>query len=327
MTMKLPRRKFLQVAAGAAALPSLSLVAAANDYPTRPVKIVVGFAAGGAVDIVARLIAQWLSERIGQQCVVENRPGAGNNIATEYVLKSEPDGYTLLLTNPTNAINATYYENLPYDFLRDSASVAGIMRVPNVMEVSPLLSATTVPEFVALAKANPGKLAYATGGNGTSVHMSAELFKLMTETDILNVTYRGLALAYTDLMTNRVQVTFDNLPGSIGFIRQGKLRALAVTTTARSPALPDIPALAEFIPGYEASAWYGVSAPRNTPQAVVGKLNKEINAGLADPALQARLVDLGGMIVSGSPADFGKLVGDETAKWAKVIKFAGIKPQ
>ena len=327
MTMKLPRRKFLHVAAGAAALPSLSLVAAANDYPTRPVKIVVGFAAGGAVDIVARLIAQWLSERIGQQCVVENRPGAGNNIATEYVLKSEPDGYTLLLTNPTNAINATYYENLPYDFLRDSASVAGIMRVPNVMEVSPLLSATTVPEFVALAKANPGKLAYATGGNGTSVHMSAELFKLMTETDILNVTYRGLALAYTDLMTNRVQVTFDNLPGSIGFIRQGKLRALAVTTTARSPALPDIPALAEFIPGYEASAWYGVSAPRNTPQAVVGKLNKEINASLADPALQARLVDLGGMIVSGSPADFGKLVGDETAKWAKVIKFAGIKPQ
>jgi tripartite-type tricarboxylate transporter receptor subunit TctC len=325
--MKLPRRKFLYVAAGAAALPSLSLVAAAHDYPTRPIKIVVGFAAGGAVDIVARLIAQWLSERIGQQCVVENRPGAGNNIATEYVLKSEPDGYTLLLTNPTNAINATYFENLPYDFLRDSAPVAGIMRVPNVMEVSPLLSATTVPEFVALAKANPGKLAYATGGNGTSVHMSAELFKLMTETDILNVTYRGLALAYTDLMTNRVQVTFDNLPGSIGFIRQGKLRALAVTTTARSPALPDIPALAEFIPGYEASAWYGVSAPRNTPQAVVGKLNKEINAGLADPALQARLVDLGGMIVSGSPADFGKLVGDETAKWAKVIKFAGIKPQ
>jgi tripartite-type tricarboxylate transporter receptor subunit TctC len=327
MTMKLPRRKFLHVAAGAAALPSLSLVAAAHDYPTRPIKIVVGFAAGGAVDIVARLIAQWLSERIGQQCVVENRPGAGNNIATEYVLKSEPDGYTLLLTNPTNAINATYFENLPYDFLRDSAPVAGIMRVPNVMEVSPLLSATTVPEFVALAKANPGKLAYATGGNGTSVHMSAELFKLMTETDILNVTYRGLALAYTDLMTNRVQVTFDNLPGSIGFIRQGKLRALAVTTTARSPALPDIPALAEFIPGYEASAWYGVSAPRNTPQAVVGKLNKEINAGLADPALQARLVDLGGMIVSGSPADFGKLVGDETAKWAKVIKVAGIKPQ
>jgi tripartite-type tricarboxylate transporter receptor subunit TctC len=325
--MKLPRRRFLRLSAGAATLPSLSLVASANDYPTRPVKIVVGFAAGGAVDIVARLIAQWLSERIGQQCVVENRPGAGNNLATEYVLKAEPDGYTLLLANPTNAINATYYDNLPYDFIRDSAPVAGIMRVPNVMEVSPLLPANTVPEFLALAKANPGKLAYATGGNGTSVHMSAELFKLMTETDILNVTYRGLALAYTDLMTNRVQVTFDNLPGSIGFIRQGKLRALAVTTTARSPALPDIPALAEFIPGYEASAWYGVSAPRNTPQAVIDKLNNEINTGLADPALQARLVDLGGMIVSGSPADFGKLVRDETAKWAKVIKFAGIKPQ
>jgi tripartite-type tricarboxylate transporter receptor subunit TctC len=315
------------VAAGAAALPSLSLGAAADGYPTRPVKIVVGFAAGGAVDIVVRLIAQWLSDRIGQQCVVENRPGAGNNIATEYVLKSDPDGHTLLLTNPTNAINATYYENLPYDFIRDSAPVAGIMRVPNVMEVSPLLPTTTVPEFVALAKANPGKLAYATGGNGTSVHMSAELFKLMTNTDILNVTYRGLALAYTDLMTNRVQVTFDNLPGSIGFIRQGKLRALAVTTTTRSPALPDIPALAEFIPGYEASAWYGVSAPRNTPRAVIDKLNKEINAGLADPALQARLVDLGGITVPGSPADFSKLVNDETEKWAKVIKFAGIKPQ
>jgi len=327
MMMRFPRRKFLHLAAGAATLPSLSLVASADVYPTRPIKIVVGFAAGGAVDIVARLIGQWLSDRIGQQCVVENRPGAGNNIATEYVLKSEPDGYTLLLTNPTNAINATYYENLPYDFIRDSAPVAGIMRVPNVMEVSPLLSAKTVPEFIALVKANPGKLAYATGGNGTSVHMSAELFKLMTETDILNVTYRGLALAYTDLMTNRVQVTFDNLPGSIGFIRQGKLRALAVTTTTRSPSLPDIPALAEFIPGYEASAFYGVSAPRKTPQAVIGKLNKEINAGLSDPALQARLVDLGGIIVPGSPADFGKLINDETEKWAKVIKFAGIKPE
>ena len=327
MMMRFPRRKFLHLAAGAATLPSLSLVASADVYPTRPIKIVVGFAAGGAVDIVARLIGQWLSDHIGQQCVVENRPGAGNNIATEYVLKSEPDGYTLLLTNPTNAINATYYENLPYDFIRDSAPVAGIMRVPNVMEVSPLLSAKTVPEFIALVKANPGKLAYATGGNGTSVHMSAELFKLMTETDILNVTYRGLALAYTDLMTNRVQVTFDNLPGSIGFIRQGKLRALAVTTTTRSPSLPDIPALAEFIPGYEASAFYGVSAPRKTPQAVIGKLNKEINAGLSDPALQARLVDLGGIIVPGSPADFGKLINDETEKWAKVIKFAGIKPE
>jgi tripartite-type tricarboxylate transporter receptor subunit TctC len=325
--MKFPRRNFLHLAAGAATLPWLSRAASADNYPTRPVRIIVGFAAGGAVDIVARLIAQWLSERFGQQCVVENRPGAGNNIATEYVLKSEPDGYTLLLANPTNAINATYYENLPYDFLRDSAPVAGIMRVPNVMEVSPLLSVKTVPEFIALAKANPGKLAYASGGNGTSVHMCAELFKLMTKTDILNVTYRGLALAYTDLMTNRVQVTFDNLPGSIGFIRQGKLRPLAVTTTTRSPALPDVPSLAEFIPGYEASAWYGVSAPRNTPQAVIGKLNQEINVGLADPMFQARLLDLGGMMVPGSATDFGQLISSETEKWAQVIKFAGIKPE
>jgi len=315
------------VAAAAASYIFLATDHAARAQIARTIRIVVPYAPGGTADIVARLIAQWLSERIGQQCVVENRPGAGNNIATEYVLKSDPDGYTLLLANPTNAINATYYENLPYDFIRDSAPVAGIMRVPNVMEISPLLSAKTVPEFIALVKANPGKLAYATGGNGTSVHMSAELFKLMTKTDILNVTYRGLALAYTDLMMNRVQVTFDNLPGSIGFIRQGKLHALAVTTTARSPALPDIPALSEFIPGYEASAWYGVSAPRNTPQAVVGKLNKEINAGLADPALQARLVDLGGMIVPGSPTDFGKLVSDETEKWAKVIRTANLKPE
>src|SRR5499427_10994643 len=290
--MKLLRRKFLHLAAGAATLPSLSVAASADDYPTRPVKIVVGFAAGGAVDIVSRLIGQWLSERIGQQCVVENRPGAGNNIATEYVLKSDPDGYTLLLTNPTNAINATYYETLPYDFIRDSAPVAGIMRVPNVMEVSPLLSANTVPEFIALAKANPGKLAYATGGNGTSVHMSAELFKLMTETDILNVTYRGLALAYTDLMTNRVQVTFDNLPGSIGFIRQGKLRALAVTTTARSPALPDLPALAEFISGYEASAWYGVLADVHSREKLIDLITLG-KAKLAD----ARHIEAGDVAV------------------------------
>jgi tripartite-type tricarboxylate transporter receptor subunit TctC len=322
--MKLPRRTFLHLAAGAAALPNVSRVAYGQAYPSRPIRIVAGFAAGGAVDIVARLIAQWLSERIGQQCIVENHPGAGSNIATEYVLRSDTDGYTLLLVNPSNAINATYFERLPYDFIRDSAPVAGIMRVPNIMEVSPLLSAKTVPEFIALAKANPGKLAYATGGNGTSVHMSAELFKLKTKTDILNVTYRGLALAYPDIMTNRVQVTFDNLPGSIGFIRERKLRALAVTTTTRSPALPDIPTLAEFIPGFEASAWYGISAPRNTPDAVIDKLNNAINFGLADPALRARLINLGGMILPGSPADFGRLVSDETEKWAKVIRDAGI---
>ena len=322
------RRSFLRLGAAAAALPLVARRAAAQAYPSRPVKIVAGFAAGGAVDLVARLMAQWLSDRLGQQFIVENRPGAGNNIATEYVLKSEADGYTLLLANPTNAINATYYDKLPYDFIRDSAPVGGIMRVPNIMVVSPLLAVKTVLEFIELAKANPGKLSYASSGNGTSVHMSAELFKAMTKTDILNVTYRGLAAGgYTDLMTNRVQVTFDNLPGSLGFVREGKLRALAVTTTTRSAALPDIPTVAEFVPGYEASAWYGISAPRNTPDAAVAVLNKEINAGLADTALRAKLADLGGMILAGTPAEFGKLVADETEKWARVIKAAGIKAQ
>jgi tripartite-type tricarboxylate transporter receptor subunit TctC len=325
--MKFARRNFLSLAAGVTALPALSRIARAQPYPSRPAKIAVGFAAGGAVDLVARLMGQWLSDRLGQQFVVENRPGAGSNIATEYVLRSDSDGYTLLLANPSNAINATYYDKLPYVFIRDSAPVAGIMRVPNIMAISPLLSARTVPEFIALAKANPGKLSYASGGNGTSVHMSAELFKTMTKTDILNVTYRGLAGAYPDLMTNRVQVVFDNLPGSIGFVREGKLRALAVTTTTRSLALPEIPTLAEFLPGYEASAWYGISAPKNTPAEIVDTLNKAINAGLADPALRARLMDLGGIILAGSPADFGKLVGDETEKWAKVIKTAGIKAE
>ncbi len=324
--MKLPRRTFLHLAAGAAALPAVARVAWAQAYPSRAVRIIVGFAAGGAVDIVARLIGQWLSDRLGQQFVVENRPGAGNNIATDIVLKSAPDGYTLLLANPTNAINATYYEKLPYNFLRDSAPVAGIMRVPNVMEVRPFVPAKTVPEFIAYAQANPGKLAYASSGNGTSVHMSAELFKAMTKTDILNVTYRGLAAGgYTDLMTGRVHVTFDNLPGSIEYVRSGKLRALAVTTTIRSEALPDIPTVGDSVPGYEASAWYGISAPRNTPDAVVDRLNKEINAGFVDPTLRARLMDLGGMILGGSPADFGKLIVEETEKWGKVIKAANIK--
>jgi tripartite-type tricarboxylate transporter receptor subunit TctC len=262
-----------------------------------------------------------------QQIIVENRPGAGNNIAIENVLKSDTDGYTLLLTNPTNGINATFYEKLPYDFIRGSAPVAGIMRVPNIMVVSPLVPAKTVPEFIELAKANPGKLSYASGGNGTSVHISAELFKAMTKTDILNATYRGLAGAYSDLITNQVQVAFDNLPGSIGFVRDGTLRALAVTSTTRSAALPDIPTVGDFVPGYEASAWYGISAPRNTPADVIGKLNKEINAGLADPALRARLTDLGGMMLGGSPADFDKLVSDGTEKWAKVIRAAGIKTE
>jgi len=316
----------LKTAAALAALPALPRIAAAQNYPSRPVKIVAGFSAGGAVDLLARLMAQWLSDRLGQQFIVENRPGAGNNIATDYVLKSNPDGYTLLLTNPTNAINATYYQGLPYDFIRDSAPVAGIMRAPNIMEISPLLPVKTVPEFIALAKASPGKLTYASSGNGSSVHMSAELFKSMTKTDILNVTYRGLAAGgYTDLMTNRVQVVFDNLPGSIGFVREGKLRALAVTTATRTPALPDVPTVGEFVPGYEASVWYGISAPKGTPGPLIDLLNGQINAGLADAALQAKLVDLGGMLLPGSAADFGKLIADETEKWAKVIRFAGIK--
>jgi tripartite-type tricarboxylate transporter receptor subunit TctC len=326
--MKLPRRRILQLATAAAAAPAFPRFASALDYPTRPVRILVGFSAGGAVDIVARLIGEWLSERLRQQFFVENRPGAANNIATEVMIRSSPDGYTLLLTNPTNAINATFYSNLSYDFLRDSDPVGGIMRVPNVMVVAPSVPANTVPEFIAYAKANPGKVYYASGGNGTSVHMSAELFEAMTNIELVNITYRGMAGGgYTDLMTGRVQVAFDNLPGSIGFVRAGQLRALAVTTTTRSEALPDVPSVADFVPGYEASAWYGLSAPKNTPTEIVERLNKEVNAGLADPKMRARLLDLGGMMLAGSPSDFGKFIADETEKWGKVIRAANIKAE
>jgi len=324
----LPRRQFLHLAAGAAVLPASSRVARAQAYPTRPVRILVGFSAGGAVDIVARLIGEWLSERLRQQFFVDNRPGAANNIATEVMINSAPDGYTLLLTNPTNAINATFYSNLNYNFLRDSDPVAGIMRVPNVMVVGPSVPANSGSEFIAYAKANPGKVYYASGGNGTSVHMSAELFKAMTNIELLNVTYRGMAAGgYTDLMTGRVQVAFDNLPGSIGYVRAGKLRALAVTTATRSEALPDVPAVAEFVPGYEASAWYGLNAPKNTPTQIVEKLNGEVNFGLADPKMRARLAELGGMMLPGSPADFGKFVAEETRKWSKLIQAVGIKAE
>jgi tripartite-type tricarboxylate transporter receptor subunit TctC len=309
-------------------LPASSRVARAQAYPTRPVRILVGFSAGGAVDIVARLIGEWLSERLRQQFFVDNRPGAANNIATEVMINSAPDGYTLLLTNPTNAINATFYSNLNYNFLRDSDPVAGIMRVPNVMVVGPSVPANSGSEFIAYAKANPGKVYYASGGNGTSVHMSAELFKAMTNIELLNVTYRGMAAGgYTDLMTGRVQVAFDNLPGSIGYVRAGKLRALAVTTATRSEALPDVPAVAEFVPGYEASAWYGLNAPKNTPTQIVEKLNGEVNFGLADPKMRARLAELGGMMLPGSPADFGKFVAEETRKWSKLIQAVGIKAE
>ncbi|HEY2532611.1 MAG TPA: tripartite tricarboxylate transporter substrate binding protein [Xanthobacteraceae bacterium] len=324
--MKFRRRHFLRLAGAAAAAPAVSRFARAANYPIRPVRILVGFSAGGAVDIVARLIGQWLSQRLGAQFIVEDRPGAANNIATEDMIRSASDGYTLLLTNPTNAINATLYPNLKYNFLHDSDPVAGIMRVPDVMAVGSQVPAKTVPEFIAYAKANVGKVYYASPGTGTSVMMSAELFKIMAPVELLSVTYRGMnGGGYTDMLSGRVQVAFDNLPGSIGYIRNGQFRALGVTTTARSEALPDVPSISEFIPGYEASAWYGLSAPKGTPAEVVETLNREVNLALADPEMRRRLVDLGGTMLAGSPADFGKLTRDETEKWAKVVQAANIK--
>ncbi len=323
--MRFPRRKFLHLAAGAAALPAVSGRAYALDYPSRPVKILVGFPAGGAVDVVARLIGDWLSQRLGGQFFVENRPGAANNIATEAMVRAAPDGYTLLLTNPTNAINATFYAHLNYDFMRDSDPVAGIMRVPNVMVVGTGVPANTVAEFIAYAKTNAGKVYYASPGNGTSPHMSAELFKLMAHVPLLNITYRGMGGgAYTDMLSGRVQVAFDNLPGSMGYIRAGQFRALGVTTAVRSQALPDVPSISEFLPGYEVSAFYGLNAPKGTPAEIVDSLNKAVNAALADPVMRKKFADLGGMMLGGSPADFGKFVAAETAKWAKVIHDANI---
>jgi tripartite-type tricarboxylate transporter receptor subunit TctC len=323
--MKLPRRKFLRLAAVAATLPAVSRGALALDYPSRPVKILVGFPAGGAVDVVARLIGDWLSQRLGGQFFVENRAGAANNIATEDMIRSPADGYTLLLTNPTNAINATFYAHLNYNFLRDSDPVAGIMRVPNVMVVGTSVPAKTVSEFIAYAKANAGNVYYASPGNGTSPHMSAELFKLMGHVPLLNITYRGMnGGGYTDLLSGRVQVAFDNLPGSIGYIRAGQFRALGVTTVTRSDALPDVPSISEFLPGYEVSAFYGLSAPKGTPVEAVDSLNKAVNEALADPAMRKKFADLGGMMIGGSPADFDKFIAGETDKWAKVIHEANI---
>jgi tripartite-type tricarboxylate transporter receptor subunit TctC len=323
--MKLPRRQFLHLAAGAAVAPAMSRIASAQTYPTKPVRIIVGFAAGGGNDIAARLIGQWLSERLGQQFVIENRPGAGTNIATEAVVKSPPDGYMLLMVTPANAINATLYDKLNFVFLRDIVPVAGMIRVPNVMEVNPSVPVKTVPEFIAYAKANPGKINFASGGNGTSQHVSGELFKMMAGIDIQHVPYRGGAPALTDLIGGQVQMSFSAIPTSIEYIKAGKVRALAVSTATRSEALPDLPTLGDFLPGFEASNWYGVGAPNNTPVEIVDKLNKEINAALADPKMKARLADLGGTVLPGSPAVFGKLIAEETEKWAKVIKFAGIK--
>jgi tripartite-type tricarboxylate transporter receptor subunit TctC len=325
--MKLPRRQFLHLAAGAAALPAVSRLARAQTYPARPVHIIVGYAAGGSTDIVARLIGQWLSERLGQQFIIDNRPGASGNIGTGLVVRAPPDGYTLLLALSSDAINATLYDNLDFNFIRDIAPVASIIRSPNVMEVNPSFPVKTVPEFIAYAKANPGKINQASGGIGVPSHLASELFKMMAGVNMLLVPYRGGGPALLDLLGGQVQVMFDPLPSSIEYIRAGKLRALAVTTAMRSEALPDIPTVGEFLPGYEASTWFGLCVPKNTPTDIVGKLNKEVNAGLADPKLKARLANLGGSALGGSPTEFGKLIAEDIEKWAKVIKFAGIKPQ
>jgi tripartite-type tricarboxylate transporter receptor subunit TctC len=325
--MKLPRRKFLHLAAGAAALPAVSRFAWAQSYPTRPVRIIVPFAPGGANDITARLIGQWLAERLGQQFLIENRPGGGSNIGIEAVVRAPADGYTLLVVGSTAAINATLFEKLNYNFIRDLAPVASIVRLPHVMQVNPSLPVTTVPEFIAYAKANPGKISMGSGGNGSPAHVTGELFKMMTGVNLVHVPYRGGGPALTDLLGGQIQVTFVDMAASIEFIRAGKLRALAVTTATRSEALPDIPTVGDFVPGFEASQWVGLSAPTNAPSEIVGKLNAEINAGLADPKLKARFADLGGTVLPGSSADFGKLIADDTEKWARVIKFSGAKPE
>jgi tripartite-type tricarboxylate transporter receptor subunit TctC len=323
--MKLPRRNFLHLAAGAAALPAVSRIASAQAYPSRPVRIIVPFAPAGASDITARLIGQWLSERLGQQFVIENRPGGGGNIGTEAVVRAPADGYTLLMAGSANASNATFYDK--FNFIRDIAPVGSVFRGPYVMVVNPSVPARSVPEFIAYAKANPGKLTMASSGTGAVPHVAGELFKMMAGIDMVHVPYRGGGPALTDLLAGQVQVYFPTTVASIGYIRAGRLRALAVTAATRSDALPDIPTVGEFLPGYEASTWYGVGAPKGTPAEIVEKLNKEINAGLADPTMKARLADLGGDVLALSPADFGKLIAEETAKWAKVVKFSGVKAE
>jgi tripartite-type tricarboxylate transporter receptor subunit TctC len=321
--MKFVRRQFLRLAAGAAALPAVSDIARAQTYPTKPVRIIVGWAAGGASDIAARLIGQWLSERLGQQFIIENRQGAAGGIATESVVRAPPDGYTLLLADA----NATFFEKLNYNFIRDMAPVAGFVRVPFVFDVNPSVPAKTVPEFITYAKANPGKINMASAGTGGVSHVYGELFKFMTGVDMVHVPYRGASSALTDLLSGQVQIYFGTVSSSIGYIRAGRLRALAVTTSKRSEVLPELPTVAEFVPGYEASFWAGVGAPRNTPAEIINRLNREINAALADPKMKARLADLGGTALAGSPADFGNLIAEETEKWAKVVKFAGIRAE
>jgi tripartite-type tricarboxylate transporter receptor subunit TctC len=325
--MRFPRRHFLHLAASAAALPAVSRLAWAQAYPTRPVRIIVGFAAGGPADILARLFGQWLSERLGQPFIIENRVGAGSSIAAEAVVKAAPDGYTFLLVSTAHAVNGSLYEKLSFNITRDIAPVAGIDREPLLMLVHPSFPAKTIPEFIAYANANAGKLNMASAGNGTVTHVAGELFKMMAGINLLHVPYRGGAPALTELMGGRVQVLFNPMAGTVEHIRSGTLRALAVTTATRSGTLPDLPTVGDVLPGYESSAWFGVGAPRNTPADIVEKLNKEINAGLADPRIKARLADFGGTVLAGPPGEFGKLIAEETEKWAKVIKFAGMKPE
>jgi tripartite-type tricarboxylate transporter receptor subunit TctC len=325
--MKLLRRKFLHLAAGAAVLPVVSRIAQAQAYPARPVRLIVGFAPGGTTDLTARLIGQWLSERLGQQFVVENRTGAATNVATEAVVRAPADGYTLLLVTASNAINATLYDKLNFNFIRDIAPVAGIIRFPLVMQVNPAFPAKTVPEFISHVKSNPGKVSYGSGGIGTSIHVASELFKMMAGVEMIHVPYRGGAPAMTDLMAGQVQVVFNPVPESMEFIKAGKLRPLAVTSATRSEALPDIPTVGDFVPGFEAIAIQGIGAPRNTPAEIVGQLNKEINAGLVDPRLKARFTDLGASVFPVSPAEFGKFIAEETEKWGKVINFSGAKSE
>lgn len=323
--MKLPRRGFLRLAAAAAVLPAVPNIAKAQSYPTRPIRLIIGYTPGGSADLTARLMGQWLSERLGQPFVIENRPGGGTNIATEAVVRAAPDGYTLLLAAPANAINATLYDKLSFNFLRDMEPVAGIIRFPNVVVVNPSVPVKSIPELIAYAKANPGKLNMASSGNGSTIHMSGELFKMLTGTDMLHVPYRGGAPALTDLISGQVQVMFDNIPTCAEHVKSGKLRGLAVTSTTRSEVLPDLPLVADFLPGYEASAWYGLSAPKNTPVEIIGRLNKEVNAILADRVAKARFAEIGAILLPGSAVDFGKLLVDETEKWGKVVKFSGAK--
>src|SRR5215510_14754030 len=321
--MRLPhRRQFLHLAAGAAALPAFTHVAVAQAYPSRPVRLVAPFAAGGGSDITARLIGQWLSERLGQSFIIENRPGAGGNIGTEGVVKARPDGYTLLLIGAYNAINATVYDKLNFNFIRDIAPVASIIVVPNVMVVHPSVPAMTIPEFIAYAKSKPGKTTMASAGVGTPGHVAGELFKMMTGVDMVHVPYRSSGPALTDLLGGQVQISFPTAVAVIEYVRAGRLRALAVTTAKRGEALPDLPTVGEFVPGYEGSNWYGIGAPAGTPAEIISKLKREINAALADPNFKARLADVGGTALSNSPAEFGKLIADETEKWGKVVKFA-----